>query len=135
MKNKILLPTLLIIFLTVSAQAATFVVNSTNDGADANTANNFCQTATVGECTLRAAIEQANFTAGIDTINFSIASAGVQSIAPMTGLPIITDSVIIDGYTQPGASVNTAVLTDNAVIRIELNGTNAETRRAQRIAE
>lgn len=127
MKNKIILPIFLILFFTASARAATFVVNSTNDGADANLTDNLCETATAGECTLRAAIEQANQTAGTDAINFSILpfNGGVKTIAPATALPDITGAVTIDGYTQTGASVNTALTSDNAVILIELSGANA----------
>ena len=47
------------------------------------------------------------------------------SIRPTSALPAITAQLMIDGYSQPGASVNTQDATDNAVIRIELNGVNA----------
>lgn len=50
----------------------------------------------------------------------------MQTITPTTALPTVTDPVVIDGYTQPGASVNTA--TDgstNAVLLIEINGSTA----------
>jgi hypothetical protein len=47
----------------------------------------------------------------------------------LAALPAITGPVIIDGYTQPGASVNTnsveSKLGLNAVLRIELDGTSA----------
>ena len=49
----------------------------------------------------------------------------MQTISPLTALPTITDPVIIDGYTQPGASANTLAVGDNAVLLIELNGANA----------
>ena len=42
-------------------------------------------------------------------------------------MPQITHAVDIDGYTQAGSSVNTSATGDNAVIEIELNGTNAGT--------
>lgn len=122
MKHKILPSILLVFIFTFSLKAATFIVNSTNDGVDANVGDNVCQTATLGECTLRAAIGEANFAAGFDAINFSIPGAGVKTIAPNSILPDIAQPLIIDGYTQPGASVNTAVTTDNAVILIELDG-------------
>jgi parallel beta-helix repeat protein len=80
--------------------AATFTVDSTGDGADINTADGVCDDG-AGNCTLRAAIQQANATAGADTINFRI-GAGVQTILLSTALPIVTDPVIIDGTTQPG---------------------------------
>ena len=49
------------------AQAASFVVDSTADANDANTADGICS-ATSGGCTLRAAIVQANALMGADTI-------------------------------------------------------------------
>ena len=39
-------------------------------------------------------------------------------------LPAVTDAVTIDGYTQPGANPNTLVAGDNAVLLIEMDGTN-----------
>jgi hypothetical protein len=61
-----------------------------------------------------------------DTINFNIPGAGVQSIA-VTGSPLpgIGKKVTINGYSQPGASVNTLTNADNAVLLIELNGASA----------
>jgi parallel beta-helix repeat protein len=47
------------------------------------------------------------------------------TISPASPLPTITDPVIIDGYTQPGASSNTLAIGSNAVLLIELNGANA----------
>ena len=61
----------------------------------------------------------------LDTITFNIPGAGVHTIIPLTPLPTITDPVVIDGYTQPGSSANTLAVGDNAVLRIEINGTNA----------
>ena len=82
------------------AQAATFTVDSTGDGGDSNRGDGVCDDGS-GNCTLRAAIEEANHAnnSGLDTINFSIGS-GVQTIT--TGGLGITDPVIIDGTTQPG---------------------------------
>jgi CSLREA domain-containing protein len=77
-------------FITSTAGATTFVVNSTGDQPDDNTANNVCHTA-VGTCTLRAAIQQANATAGTDIIQFAITGAGVHTIQPASSLPSITD--------------------------------------------
>ena len=80
-------------------------------------------------CTLRAAIEEANHAnnPGLDTINFSITGGGPHTISPGSALPTITDPVIIDGYTQPGASANTNPpgLGSNAVLKIELEGSGA----------
>src|SRR5215212_2919091 len=86
-----------------------FFVNSTADFADASTADGLCTAAeSIGECTFRAAIQQANATAGADNIIFGIPSDGVATIRPNSPLPEITDRVSIDGYTnQQGTSPNT----------------------------
>ena len=49
---------------------------------------------------------------------------GVKTIRPTTLLPPITNRVTIDGYTQPGASTNTAQTGTNAQLRVELDGSN-----------
>ncbi|MET0649996.1 MAG: Calx-beta domain-containing protein [Pyrinomonadaceae bacterium] len=88
-------------FTQPAARAASvFVVNSTGDGADSNTADNLCNDG-AGNCTLRAAIQQANATPGTDTVNFQIGT-GVQTIVLNTVLPDVSDPIIIDGTTQPG---------------------------------
>ncbi|MFO1496000.1 MAG: hypothetical protein U1F26_15225 [Lysobacterales bacterium] len=84
------------------------------------------------ECTLREAINQANSVAGPDTIVFNIPGAqctgpgGSCIIAPATPLPAISSALVIDGYTQPGASPNTQApglgLGSNAVLKIEIDG-------------
>lgn len=106
----------------------TFVVTSTGDESDINPGDGLCQTTLGGGvCTLRAALEEANALPGSDVINFKIPGLGVQTIQPTTALPTITDSVTIDGFTQPGASPNTNVVGQpiNAVLRIELDGSIA----------
>ncbi|HVS81721.1 MAG TPA: LamG-like jellyroll fold domain-containing protein [Pyrinomonadaceae bacterium] len=50
---------------------------------------------------------------------------GWWSILPTSALPIATQSVVIDGYTQTGATLNTLTASDNAVLRIELDGASA----------
>jgi hypothetical protein len=59
--------------------------------------------------------------AGLDTINFNIAGTGVKTITPGSTLPAITDPVIIDGYTQLGASANTLAVGSDAVLLIEID--------------
>ena len=102
-----------------------FTVNVTGDGHDANAGDGVCQTSTPGNCSLRAAIEEANANSGTDTINFNIPGGGVHTINPASALPAVSDPTIIDGYSQPGASPNILANDDNAVILIELNGSNA----------
>jgi len=104
---------------TQVAYGATFTVDSTADTSDFSTADGLCDTDdSVGDgpCTLRAAIEQANFDAGTDTIAFSIAGVGPHTISPGSALPTITDPVVIDGSSEPDF-VSTPV--------VELDGTSA----------
>ncbi len=80
------------------------------------------------DCTLRVAINAANNHpngASPDTIKFNLAGTGPFTISPASTLPAITDTLIIDGYSQPGASPNTLAAGDNAVLKIELNFANA----------
>jgi len=93
-------------------EAATFTVTNTNDN---------------GLGSLRQAITDANNNPGLDTIDFNIPEAGPHTIQPLSELPNISDSVVIDGFTQPGASANTNPITQgsNAVMMIELDGSNA----------
>lgn len=65
---------------------------------------------------LRQAILDANSNSGADLIAFNIGGGGVQSIAPTSALPTITDAVTIDGTTQPGFAGSPV---------IELSGANA----------
>jgi len=110
-----------LVLLAGPAGALTFTVDSTGDAIDANTADGTCD-AVGGGCTLRAAIEQANASTGLDTIEFGIAGGGVHTIMPGSPFPQILDPVFIDGYQQPGASQNTLSDGDDAVILIELDG-------------
>jgi CSLREA domain-containing protein len=55
---------LLSVALSSPAVAVIYQVNSSGDGPDDNTGDGVCQTATPGECTLRAAVQQANVTGG-----------------------------------------------------------------------
>ena len=102
--------------LLSTAFAATFVVDSTGDGGDSNAGNGTCDDGG-GNCTLRAAIEEANAWAGADVINFTVAGGGPHTIAPGSALPTITDQVTIDGYTQTGASANTQAVGSDAVLK------------------
>lgn len=75
-------------------------------------------------CTLRGAINAANANPGQDTIKFNLPDAacntGACLITLNSQLPVLTDSVIIDGYTQSGASPNTLAVGNDAVLRVML---------------
>ena len=110
---------LLIIALAYStSHAATFTV--TNASAS-------------GPGSLRQAILDANGAPGRDMINFAIEpfDGTVKTIMPTAGnpMPDVLDPVIIDGYTQPGASVNMLADGNNAVLLIAINLTNNSTLR------
>ena len=104
-----------------ASAALAVVVNSTGDAPDAVPGDGTCETATAGECTLRAAIEETNAVPGADTISFAVPGSGVRRISPLTPLPFLS-GVTIDGYTQPGSSPNTLARGSNAVLKIELYG-------------
>jgi hypothetical protein len=80
-----------------------------------------------GPGSLRQAILDANAAANVggpDIISFGGIPVGTPFIIqPATPLPAISEAVIIDGYTAPGTSVNTAPVGSNAVLRVELDGT------------
>lgn len=81
-------------------------------------------TADDGAGSLRQAIFDANASAGADHIAFNIPGEGVQTIAPLSALPTITDTVTIDGYTQHGAIMGQLGTAQPPQLMIELTGTN-----------
>jgi hypothetical protein len=105
--TRLFLACLIALLWLASLFSTTFPVTNTNDG---------------GAGSLRQAINDANGNSGLDTIAFNIPGTGLHTITPVTQLPSITSPVTLDGYTQPGSSVNTLANGDNAVIRIEING-------------
>ena len=62
---------------------------------------------------------------GAAQIVFDIPGDGVHVIRPLTALPTPTGPVTIDGYTQPGALANTLSNADDAVLLIQIEGSNA----------
>ena len=127
-------------------QAKTFVVNSTRDDGKPQPApqDGECWTGEmidvdgedVKECTLRAAIEEANISPDFNRIHFNIPDPGepdVHTIRPGSpetnpdlldpGLPSIYHPVWIDGYSQPGTF--RAEGQEPATLLIEIDGTGA----------
>ncbi len=127
------------------------IVNSTADRSDQNPGDGACDTGQTvtrpdgsqeDECTLRAAIEEANAKQGADNIAFDIPvndpgydpALGIWTIRPGAALPAITEQVTIDGYTQPGAQPNTETSADStkketkATLKVVLNGQQAPKR-------
>ncbi len=90
-------------------------VNSTGDSGDSGTGDHACDTGGTNsegdpECTLRAAIEEANASTVVDTIQFAIPTSdaghvgGVWTVSPATTLPQLDAAVTIDATTQTGYS-------------------------------
>ncbi len=100
--------------VTITVFPRTFVVTNTNDS---------------GAGSLRQAIldVDAASSGSPDTILFDIPGAGPFTIAPATPLPDLTRPVILDGYSQPGASPNTLAVGDDATIQIRLDGARTTT--------
>ena len=105
----------------LAAASALFLLGGVNASrADTYTVTN---TNSSGAGSLAQAILDANARSGQDTVVFNIPGSGVQLIdLSKTFLPDITDSLILDGYTQPGAHPNTLSVGNNAVILIQLDG-------------
>jgi hypothetical protein len=115
-----------------SARAATITVTTTSDDS-----------AVDGTVSLREAIQSidagANINADVvavgtyhlnDTIKFNIQGGQARQtiVVGNTGngaLPAITTPIRIDGYSEPGASMNTLANADNAVVKIALDGATA----------
>ncbi len=116
----------LVIFaaLSAGAQSATLTVNSTSDLAADDCSG--------GACSLRAAIIAANATPAQDIIEFDIdeTDPGFQLdtqhwriLVGDSALPAIEAQVVIDGFSQTGASVNTNAPAEgglNSTLKIEL---------------
>jgi len=76
----------------VPAGAMTFAVTNTGDS---------------GSGSLRQAILDANAAGGSNSITFAITGSGPHAIALASQLPGITNTLTIDGYSQPGSAMNT----------------------------
>lgn len=79
-------------------------------------------TADSGAGSLRQAILNANAAFGQDEILFAIPGPGPHTIQSLSALPEVSESVIIDGYTQTGSSANTLDAGTNATLQVELDG-------------
>lgn len=106
------------ITIALTQPQSTLRVNLLSDENDANTGDGLCDIdlGTPGDqCTFRAAIQEANASAGVDNIDFQIVD---PTIAPINPLPAITDPVNINPFefeivelsgTNPNASISSAL--------------------------
>lgn len=97
----------------------TFPVNSTEDSVDVNLVDNICQAAN-GQCTLRAAVMQANASGGVDTVTFQLAGIYTLTIAPIVTdtLGLSGDLDIIEGVVINNASGGAVVIDGNDIDRV-----------------
>jgi CSLREA domain-containing protein len=109
----------LALFRVTSAQTSAFTVNTTND-----LVIGLCD---IEHCSLREAILAANAAPGPDAINFSIpgGASPLRTINVTSALPAITEAVVVNGYSQPGAAPNTLQVGNDARLQIEINGAAA----------
>lgn len=126
---------LLSFLLATKVNAASFNINTTDDGNDANPGDAVCEV-NVGQndCGLRALIEETNALGGTNSGIFDISGASVHTFAPATPYPGITNSLTLDAITaQDGAQCNTLVPANLPAsntphsLMIEIDGTNAIT--------
>lgn len=100
----------------VSICADPIIVNTTSDADDVDLLDETCDidADTAGsQCSLRAAIEEAEHQSGANSITFDIPGGGVQTIVVGEPLPVINEQVTIDATTQPDYS---------GVPRVVING-------------
>jgi hypothetical protein len=93
------------------------LVNRAGDEEDADPDDGKCDVdlAAAGEqCTLRAALTEANRRPGENRISFAIPATGTPVIAPASPLPAVTEPLVLNGASQPGG-------------RVIVDGTNAGT--------
>lgn len=120
-----LIMAVLIVGPVVQAQTGnTYIVNTTADDLDANEGDGICETE-AGECSLRAAVQEAEVDVDQDTIEFNISGGGVQTITmthevdeffgpEVVSIQQIDNPIIIDGTTQPGYDGTPLIVLDGA---------------------
>jgi CSLREA domain-containing protein len=96
------------------AAGATYVVSSTADSSNADTSDGACADA-MGRCTLRAAIMQANFNTGPDTI---MVPSGVYQLtrAGLDDAALLGDLDITDDLTIQGAGSASTIVDGNGAV-------------------
>jgi hypothetical protein len=84
-------------------------------------------TADSGPGSLRQAILDANAHTGADTITFAVPGDGVHTIQPLSALPVVTESVTIDGTTQPGYTGSPLIELDGHLAGSGADGVSIQT--------
>lgn len=122
---------------------STVIVNSTSNGADNNPGDSLCDTGALNsqgdpECTLAAAITEANASTYVDAVSFAIPATdtghnlGVWTITPTGPIPEVTEQAVVDARTQPGYAGSPIIEVDGQIstsgdgLRLETAGANSE---------
>ncbi len=102
-KNKMALAVLVVMFLCPLISEALITVNTLGEGSDADGNNPICEVNVgQGNCTLRAAIQQANASLNPEVIHFNLPGSQTDHTIPLTSTMSPASNVTIDGTTQPG---------------------------------
>ena len=115
-----------IVLAPAASAAGLATVNSTSDAPDNNPGDGVCDTgqnnaAGAAECTLRAAIEEANADNDRTRVHFNIPvadpnhAAGVWTISPLSNLPDANFETDFDGATQPGTGATPSIALDGSL--------------------
>ena len=99
-----------------------YIVNTTDDTADADLSDTSCEDIN-GNCSLRAAIQNANKTSNKDSIEFNLSGTSPFVFEITTDvLPPIQEPVILDGRTQAGYTDSPLIEIDGTLLGPGNNG-------------
>ncbi|WP_146404097.1 GEVED domain-containing protein [Planctomycetes bacterium CA13] len=98
-----------------------FIVNTTSDTHDALLGDGIALDGD-GFTSLRAAIEEANFLANLDVIQFDIPGDGPQVISLSDALPTVIDPIFVDGSTQPSYASTPLIGLEGATSSLSADG-------------
>lgn len=129
------------IFFSTATLAATYTVNTTNDGDDGTCTHPYVDAA--NDCTLHEAIDASNANAGADTITFNISTDnfaddgdGQFTITTTAALPTITEAIELTAVSmwdsagatsdRPGIRILGSGSSDNDGIHIGAGADNTE---------
>lgn len=103
------------------AHAATFTVNLPTDAGDLIAGDGACDSsATAGDqCTLRAAIQEANALAGADVISVPV---GTYILTPTLGILNVTSDMLINGVLSTTTIVDGSSNSGNGVFLVSVSG-------------
>ena len=111
----------------VATFGQTFSVNSLNDAVDANPGNGICETAAGNhECTLRAAIQEANALFGTDTLVVPAGTLVLTLAGAGENLSVSGDLDITDGIRIQGAGMDQTIIDGGGLDRVFHLSTTAQ---------